>query len=230
MTHLAPDIERLVERQLRNWELSRAQRLPSPPTKEVHDFVAISRQVGSRGSDVGRILADRLHWPLFDREILQAMAGNNELRQQLYEAMDERDMSWLAQTLEWLLGGRFPPQDYFSQLSRCVLALARGGHAVFLGRAADLILPRKAGFRLRIVAPLDQRVRTFAERRGVDAERAREEVLRIDRERADFIRNHFRREVDDPTRCDLTLNMEHFTTTQATDVILRILQDRGITQ
>ncbi|MCP5110323.1 MAG: cytidylate kinase-like family protein, partial [bacterium] len=67
------DTSRLVERQMRNWELARAQRVEVPAVpgaKEVEHYVAISRTVGSGGSEVAVLLGERLGWPVFDKEIL----------------------------------------------------------------------------------------------------------------------------------------------------------------
>jgi cytidylate kinase len=231
MTHLTPEMERLVERQLRNWELARAQRFAKPrDPHEVCAFVAISRQVGAGGSEIAHLLAERIKWPLFDKELLHAMAGDDQVRERLYERMDERDTTWIEQAMEWVLRGRFLPQDYFPDLVQCVLALARGSHAVFLGRAADLILPRNQGLRVRVVAPLDQRVRRFGEREHTDDERAREELARIDQERADFIQRHFHRDIDDPTRCDLMINSAHLSVAEAGELILALLQKRRIVE
>ncbi|MEW6251294.1 MAG: cytidylate kinase family protein, partial [Planctomycetota bacterium] len=155
-----PEIAKLVEKQMRNWELSRAQRAAGPggqggtgTAQRVAPFVAISRSVEAGGSEVARELGEALGWPVFDREILQAMAGDNEVRARLYENMDERDKSWIEDALKWLLRGRVPPEDYYYRVTEAVLAIQRQGPAVFLGRGADLILPKELGLRVRLDAP-----------------------------------------------------------------------------
>jgi hypothetical protein len=82
-----PDLGKLVERQMRNWELSRAQRpvpQPAAPPRQVEDFVTISRLVEAGGQEVAHELGQRLGWPVFDREILQAMAHDDAVRARLY--------------------------------------------------------------------------------------------------------------------------------------------------
>ena len=106
---------RLVERQMRNWELARAQRLsvPAPQRKEVEDFIAVSRAVGAGGVEVAARLGEALSWPVFDREILDVMAGDDEMRRQVYASMDERDMSWFEETASSLLQPEVVKNDYF---------------------------------------------------------------------------------------------------------------------
>jgi cytidylate kinase len=59
---------------------------------------------------------------------------------------------------------------------------------------------------VRVVADLGDRVREVARERGMSEEGASAEVVRIDRERAKFVENHFRRDINDPTHFDLVVN------------------------
>lgn len=225
------DIARLVEKQIRNWELARAQYEKPPPDEaphEVADFVAISRTVGSGGREVSTLLGERLGWPVFDREILQSMAGDNQVRTRLYEHLDERDVSWLEETARWLIRGELPKGDYFYRLTETVLALARQGRAIFLGRGADLILPRERGLRVRITASAERRAAELARRHGMSEALARAEVERIDRERTDFRRYHFGKSANDTTYFDLVLNLDRFTPEQGVELIAAALRVRGI--
>ena len=132
---------RAVERQMRHWELARAQSpAPKPDEKSAAPFVTISRLVGAGGFEIATQLAERLEWPIFDREILQTMADDDRVRTRLYEQMDERDMSWLDGAVRWLIRGELNKDDYFRRLTETVLTIARQGPAVFLGRGVDLIL------------------------------------------------------------------------------------------
>ena len=219
-----PNIDKIVERQMRNWEMARSQRLsvPAGQRTEVADFIAISRQVGAGASEIASLLAARLDWPKFDKEILRAMTGDDATRHRVYESMDERDLKWWEETFRSTLDPEFVKNDYFRRLVKTTLSLARQGSAVFLGRGVAFMLPREIGFRVRIVAPLDMRVERFARRHDLSVEQAREIVLRIDRERAEFVENHFHARADDGTRCDLTLNTERFPPAQATNAIMLV--------
>lgn len=225
------DLAKLVERQMRNWELSRAQQpaqAAQTPAAEVAPFVAISRMKAAGGSRIGGLLGERLGWPVFDREILQAMAGDDQVRTRIYEHWDERDTSWLEATMRWLMRGELERDDYFVRLSETVLALARQGPGVFLGRASDLLLPVTRGLRVRVVAALERRAATLAQRQGMTEALARAELERLDAERADFRRRHFGRGANDVTCYDLVLNMDGFTPEAAVEVIATALRLRGI--
>lgn len=218
-----PAIARLVERQLRNWELARAQRLEiGPPERSVvEDFICVSRQVGADGGEVARRLGRRLGWPVFDRELLEAMAGDDATRRQVYESMDERDLNWWEETLRSVMQSEFIRNDYFRRLSETLLSLARQGNCVFLGRGADLILPRSRGFRVRLVAPSARRLERFSRNRGLSREDSEQDMKKIEAERARFFRRHFGVDIEDPVRYDMTVNTDRFTAEQLVEMILQ---------
>jgi cytidylate kinase len=228
--HTHTDLNKLVEKQLRNWELARAQQPTAAAVSPglVRQFVTISRTFRSGGAKAATLLGEKLGWPVFDHEILQAMAGDDRLRAQLYAQMDERDQSWLEDAIQWVIEGELRKDDYFCQLTETVLTLARKGPAVFLGRAADLILPRDHGLRVRVIAPLEQRIQTFALETNTTADFARPEVERIDEQRIEFRRHHFGPHANDDTRHDLLINLGRFPVEQAVDLIVAALRIRGL--
>lgn len=225
------DLAKIVEKQMRNWELSRSQQhkpKPTEPAREVEDFVTISRMVGAGGRQTAMQLGERLDWPVFDREILQTMAGDDQVRTRLYEWLDERDLGWIEDTLRWLLEGEFRKDDYFRRLSETVLAIARQGRAIFLGRGADLLLPRERGLRVHLVASREVCVHRLAQRNNISDALASAEVDRIHRERTDFVRGQFGTAAAEITRHDLMLNTERFSTPEVVELICHALRVRGV--
>jgi len=221
-----PVLSRFAEKQMRNWEIRRAQRHVSAPSPQAADFITIANVVGAGGGEVARRVAEELGWPVYDRELLTNMARDNEARTRLYHSMDERDVGWLEMTLRSFLDQSMSKNDYFHKLVQTVLCLGRQGPAVFVGRAADLILPREKGLRVALIASLEHCVRNFAQRNQMDLATARAEVKRITEERIHFVRNHFHVEAYDPMRFDLLIHMERFTTAQTVELILAAHADR----
>jgi len=217
-----PSMAKLVERQMRNWELAKTQRSPSEVSgrTQVEDFVCISREVGADAESICAVLGERLGWPVFDKEILGAMAGDDAIRRQIYASMDERDMGWCEESLRALVQPEFVKNDYFHKLTETVLSLARQGSGIFLGRGADLILPQETGVRVRVVAPPAARIQRFAAICGIVAHAARTEIRRLEEDRAAFIRRHFHIDSADPGRFDLVINLARISTTRAVELIM----------
>lgn len=222
----------VVERQLRNWEIGRSQRQADETgaARSVEDFIAISREVGLDDSAVPALLAERFGWPVFDRELLHHMAGDDAVRRQIYASMDERDLGWMEESLRSLMHAEFVRNDYFHRLAETVLTLARQGRAIFVGRGADLILPRDYGLRVRLTASPEHRARRLASQQGLNIDDARRALARIRADRDEFIRHHFRVDPADPARFDLCINAERFTPQHALELILSAAEAHGITK
>jgi cytidylate kinase len=214
-------LNRAVEKQLRRWEIACEQSPGAARAKEgpVWSFMALSNQVGAGGDDVAALLGAKLGWPVFDKQILQFMAGNDEVRARLYKNMDERDLGWFEESFRSLMQQEFRRNDYLHQLTQTVLLLARRGPAIFLGRGVDMILPRGQGLRVQVVASRQRRVENFAQRAGTTVEQAAAQIERIEQERRDFMRRDFHADADDPTRFDLLINVERFSPQDAAKLI-----------
>lgn len=222
---LSPDptvTAQAVERQMRNWELARRQRRDEAPTARpaVEDFITLSRQVGLPSEEVASRLGERLGWPVFGRSLLDAMAGDDTLRQRIYRSLDQRDLKWWEEALYAFLGEGFTRNDYFHRLCETVLSLARQSSCVFVGRGCDRLLPADLGYRVRLVGPREERLDRLCREHDLTRLEASQREARIERDRGEFLRRHFRVEADDPTRHDLVLNLGRMTAAQAAEVVL----------
>ena len=218
-----------LDKQILAWETARGQRLATPVSQRpaVEDFVSISRQVGVGGLEIADLLGKKLGWAVFDQELLRRMAGDDAVRERIYASMDERDVGWFEETVRSLTDPKFVRNDYFHRLTQTVLTIARQGHAVFLGRGAGLVLPEDAGFRVRIVAPLEIRLAGFVKRTGLSTNAAKGEMARVEHDRNEFVSTHFHKNVEDPLLYDLTLNVARLTPAQAVEVILAVRTHMG---
>jgi cytidylate kinase len=205
-------IHRIIDQQMRKWELEAQARRESPrelpaEVPVIHPCVTIARQIGSGGGAVARGIASALGRPLCDREILETVASEGRIRAQILELLDERDRSALQIWIEGILRGRLADkEDYLRALVHAVGSVAAHGPTVFIGRGVNFILGPQRGLHLRIMAPVEWRLETLRLRRGIAEAEARALLERTDADRAAFIRRHFHREIDDPLAYDLVLN------------------------
>ena len=93
--------------------------------------------------------------------------------------------------------------------------VGRGGQVVLRG-LPDVL-------HVRLIAPLDLRIRRHGERAGLTAAEAREAVLARDRASADFVKLYYDADVADPTLYDLIINTGKLTPSAAADLIISAL-------
>lgn len=209
-------IHRMIEDQVRRWEAlgeTHARAFMSEPV------IAISRLPGCAGRSVAEELARLMGLELFDKELLDRVAERAHMSAEEVGAQDEKARPFLEELLESLILQRYAGEDYFRHLCRAVLAIAKRGRAVILGRGASFILPPKTCLRVLLVAPLPARVRSLSGRLGIGLEAARLRIVRVEADRRAFIRRHFHRDIADPTAYDFVLNTEELGVPETVDAI-----------
>jgi hypothetical protein len=207
------NVTRMVERQMRNWELGRLHPATGPApnvTDTIQFYITISREMGSQGEQVASQLARCLNWSKYDREILTYMSENEDVRRRLYESLDERQRGWLQQLVDLFepmgIDATRMRDEYFGRMCQSIMAIAQHQHAVFVGRGASFILPPSRGLSVRIVAPLEYRIANVMQTEGLSQREARRRIYEIDARRTEFLLMHFGPRPYDPRRYDMVLN------------------------
>ena len=137
-------------------------------------IIALGRQFGSGGREIGKHLAEKLQVRCYDRELITLAAQKAEVREELFAGKEEKAPN------PWLFTGVYeggpqvrkgqPAEDIlFEMQSQVILELAQMGPCIIVGRCADAVL-RAAGIpmvSLFICAPFEDRVkRRIHARRG----------------------------------------------------------------
>lgn len=202
-------IDGLIDRQLRRWEHERrrSSEPESEPRPELHHVITISRQHGSSGAEIASDLAGHFGYTLLHRNVIDRMCESTGHTRRLLEVLDEHDRSEVTSWFDSMFSGRYVDlDDYVRALLTTVRSIARLGGVVVVGRGANYIIGPEQGVHFRVVAPLEERTRSVAERDGVDDREARRRIDALDHERGEFIRKVFNRSVDDPLGYDLIVN------------------------
>ncbi len=114
-------------------------------------------------------------------------------------------------------------EKYVACLTRVVLAAARRGHAVFVGRRAQFILPRHELLAIRIVASSKYRVQQIMDKAGLTKAQATRYINETDAGRRHFAECFFHHDIDDPHLYDLVINVERCGKAMAVKQILATL-------
>ena len=192
-------------------------------------FLTISREVGSGGAEVAKLVGLRLGWAVFDKELVEDLARRLELSPQMVELLDETRSNWFHETMLSLMNSRIVLQNnYLSMLGKVMHLAAYEGKVIFVGRGGHLLLPRDAGLRVRVIAPREARLATYQAREGLDASESERELDRLGAGRADFVRRHFHREPDDPYQYDMVLDSSVFGMEGCAELVCRALEMRGL--
>jgi hypothetical protein len=192
--------------------------------------VAFSREVGTQCTAVAKEVGRVLGWQVYDHELLEHVAGEMGLRTDLLESLDERRQSWLLERVEGFLSapvkgewGFVSESAYVHHLIQTVLALGVHGECVIVGRGAVFILPTETTLRIRLVGPVKERITALSRKAGISEREAARRVRTIDRERIDFVQDHFLKDPTDPRNYDLVLNVPRLSVVQSADLVVKAL-------
>ena len=179
------------------------------------NVIAIGRQFGSGGHDIGKILAEKLGYDFYDAEIIQMTAGTTGYTPEFVKKNEEIMTNSLLYDLVNQMYLNIDRQDeapkdkIFEAECQVVRNLAKKGNCVIVGRCADYVL-RNSGNCLKVFfsAPLVSRIRRVAQRQNISEGEAKATVQKNEKLRADNYRYYTRRMWGAAGNFDLSLNTD----------------------
>ncbi|MCB5551493.1 DUF6198 family protein [Blautia sp. MSK17_66] len=179
------------------------------------NVIAIGRQFGSGGHDIGKVLAEKLGYDFYDAEIIQMTAGTTGYTPEFVKKNEEIMTNSLLYDLVnqmYLNTDRqdeAPKDKIFEAECQVVRNLAKKGNCVIVGRCADYVL-RNSGNCLKIFfsAPLVSRIRRVAQRQNISEGEAKATVQKNEKLRADNYRYYTHRMWGAAGNFDLSLNTD----------------------
>lgn len=221
------DLSGRAEKQMRNWALAlELTPPPAPPVKQplqqlFKPYVAISREAGIDADAIAHLIAERLHWKVLDREVVDYIAEQHNWSRVSVESVDERKSSWFHDTLgKWLDSKLVSQVEYVRGLGKIIALAAQRENVVFVGRGAQFILPRERGFTVRLIAPRKRRLCQVMHEENCTEREAERMLDEMDRGRSDFVRRYFHHDIADPAVYDMVLNLEHFSNDEVAELVV----------
>jgi cytidylate kinase len=191
-------IETFIKDQIEKWKKQTQTHLP---------VITISSEPGSGGRIIARGLAKRLNIDLFDRDIVKEIAESAHISGAVIETMEKVRLSGIKDFISSLVNDRYLwPGVYLDHLMKVVAAIASHGNAVIVGRGANFLIPPEDRLSIRVIAPLESRVKNVAKEFGVTREEAKRRVINRENRRSAFIRQSFNADVADPRNYELVIN------------------------
>lgn len=193
-------------------------------------IIAITRQYGSGGHDIGKALAEKLGISFYDKELISIAAKESGVSPEIFESVDEKATNSLLYSLSvglYNYGNNFssigdlPVNDRLYILQHKIIKeLANKENFVVVGRCADYVLQGNPNLvKVFIYADIDSRVKRAVERHDIDPARAKQAVLKADKSRANYYSFYSGKKWGLPDNYDLCLNSTNLTLEQAVDVI-----------
>ena len=227
------DIAEIVKQQMDQWEGKKGQEGTEAQLAggAKIDYITISRETGSGGVEIAQMLADLMHWQMFDKEILDYMSNNMKVHVKMLTSVDERTRSWIGERLVSMLARKNKNEHikqlrYYEHLGAVLLVIAQHRRAIIVGRAAGQVLPKEKGLRIMVTAPFDLRCRRYAREHGLNREEAITAVKKADKEKSRFLKDFVGKKITDVQTYDVVINTEKLYPNSVAKLIWRTLDQR----
>ena len=140
-------------------------------------IISISREHGTNGKEIGRLVANQLKIPFYDKEEIKEFAIKNNIVSSNYSDEEIYD-NFLSLDAS---------KDAIINQSDAIRKIANDGDAVIIGRASDYILKdNKNLVKVFIYAPMDYKVKNVMKNYGDDEKQARVHILNSDESRSKY--------------------------------------------
>ncbi|MBI4860720.1 MAG: cytidylate kinase-like family protein [Candidatus Riflebacteria bacterium] len=226
------DSSHLVERQLGLWKFQTASPqtggkllVQGPPPVTFGPYITISRDYGAGGRQLAGALSARLGWAVFDHFLMDTVAEQAHVRQSVIDSLDERGQNWMRDYLSGLpFANSLTSDEFLTKLIRVATTLAQRGRAILIGRGLNCVLPPEAGVRVRLTAPFAFRVRWLMGVEHLGEAEATEQVAKVDREREQYVRQYFKRDIRDSASYDRVFDASALPMTEVAAQVCRLLE------
>lgn len=190
-------------------------------------LITVSREFGAGGSDLARMLGERLGWPVLDHELVFRCAKRLNIDTAAVERMHECSPSLLARLSAALLVA--PPEAPGIDTSHLLRidSIAEAAHEsireaaenpplIVVGHGTQcLFANRRDALHVRLVAPLDVRITRLRDRYGWNAAVASAKARQMDEDRRRYVQRYFHTDLRDPMLYDVQINTGRMTVEEA---------------
>ena len=199
-------------------------------------LVTISREYGSGGRKIGKILAEKLGVPLYDKEIIDLAVEKSGLSREIIETAELRAKSSFSYSLasamsfgDGYVGDNVSlnEQLFITQVD-VINQIASTGEGVIVGRCADYILREMPGVtNIFIHAETEDRIKRSIDEYGIDPDKAKNVVQTYDKARANYYNYHTCQKWGEYSNYNLSINSSYITEEEAANLIVSYMETRS---
>jgi cytidylate kinase len=180
-------------------------------------IITISRELAALGDETAAGLAKQLNYRLVDKNTLEQKIKSYGVDGSKLEKYDERKPSLWASLSQ-------DRDNYLHYLKTSVLAEAKAGNTIFIGRGANALFKNIPGvLSIFLVAPMEIRIERVKSYFQCDEKKSKQIIEKSDHDRIGFHHYFFDMEWKAPENYLLTLNTGHTHPSVCAEMIKRLV-------
>ena len=198
------------------------------------NIITIGRQYGSAGHAIGALIAEKLGYVFYDKQLVEIAAKNSNISDEAVKHFDEKATSSLLYSLasgSYSLRGMNGPLYYemplndklFLAQSEIIKDVASKENCVIVGRCADYVLNDVEDINLInvfIYADMDFRVKRVMDTFEITEKQAKDKILKTDKQRKTYYSYYSNRDWGKMSNYDISLSTSTFGIEGSADIIV----------
>ena len=202
--------------------------------------ITINRELGSGGRTVGRILAEKLGVPYYDKALTKPLEEKFNMTSEQIERLKGNNRSWWEDIKRVLILGESAANasDYYDEenkelvTSEAVLkaekeilhSIAIEESCVIAGRSAFFVTNgHQNRLNILIQASMESRLKRVMAKQGISEKEAKKIIKEVDEAREEYLKNNAHTSRYDTRNYDLVIKMDGKTEEEAVNVILAFI-------
>ena len=202
--------------------------------------ITINRELGSGGRTVGRILAEKLGVPYYDKALTKPLEEKFNMTADQIENLKSNNRSWWQDVKRVLILGEEAANslDYYDEkkkkqvTSEAVLkaekeilhSIAIEDSCVIAGRSAFYVMNGYPNsLNILIQASMEYRLNRIMTKRDISEKEVKKIIKEVDEMREEYLKNNARTSRYDTRNYDLVIKMDGKTEEEAVNVILAFI-------
>jgi cytidylate kinase len=201
--------------------------------------ITINRELGSGGRTVGRLLAERLAVPYYDKALIMALEKKYNLSVEEIERMKGKSVRWWSDFNRVMRVGENPrlyvekegdepdvvtTEVIFKAEKEILQAIAQDESCVIAGRTGFFVLKDHPNhLSILIQASMEHRLERVMRKKKISEDEARKIIQKVDNMREKYVNKFAHTSRYDARNYDLVINMDGKTEEDAADLIMRYI-------
>ena len=185
--------------------------------------ITISREYGSGGRYIGKLVADKLGIKLYDKEFINKLSKETGLSEDYIESNEQK-----RDSIDGLYyNGMSNADELFVKEAELIKKVANKESCVIIGRCADFVLKDKKNvIKVFVYNNMENKIKRAEKFYNIDKKKAEKEINKINKLRANHYKHYTDREWQNHENYDICINSDTLGVEKSADLICEIVENK----
>ncbi len=193
-----------------------------------HIIITVSREYGSGGRYIGKLIAENLGLKFYDKNFIEKVAEKTGLSEEYIEK-NEQKREKLSNLNSGYYAGINNDDELYLKEAEIIKDIASKESCVIIGRCADYILQNNKNVtKVFIYSNMDDKIKRVTEYYGLSKDKAKKEINKINKLRANHYKYYTEKEWNNPNNYDICINSDSLGVDEAAELVCEIVTKKEV--